>query len=1664
MYDEPQDPQDEWTTLTSQAPTQQMGDDEWTTITPPPQQQQFPSIQTNAQRDYLPQSRQQAGPGPVQNLRTEPEQPSWYENAWNTAAAAIPQPVKNAWDWANTGLTDLPTRIMNPIGEAEAKWGESGTGVLHNLALYGGLADKRLGEVISSMTSPVGLASFGGSAASSLARYAPEIAESLPVVSGALPKVGSALSTTGRVGGGMMAAEGAKTVADPYTSLLDKTMGGVNMLFGGMMARAPHAAGELPTKAAEPRSTPSGPKVQEPLPVKQAAAPIEHVFDPRQQPVLPEQPLVQPEIQTTGRTPARPPSSEQFTPDVQRERMMELTKAGMPDTVEGVNAAIQQAKEFDPSTLKDLKRTPQPTESTAPQELEFLNPNTGETRLASEAQPGDIPLSPEAPLMSTGRRAGKRMGAPNLGLPTPRVEAPLTPPKGASFGDWLKNLGESESGEFDVDAFRRGQREQEVAREEDFRRMQENPQEWLRQQGERGELQTDFGRAALAANRQTLIEAGHHPDSVAGMTPREVREALAEEYGGQGRFVTPEGAEALQPRRVDPNTVARENRTFIDNLDSTNLRSFIQRQSTNPNYNEPGLEGHNMLQYARDVEDGRIAGEGQPSTRETLRSYGRMRESEPAPQWRDLEYENEPYQAEPGTHIAEGWVVDNATGEILRNAPGEQSIADRYGREPDVNRFEEWDRQWKREQQFGEKRKSLEEVEAGKRTPAMERLGKLIGESRAKELASGQEEIKFAEKPARRGKAKKLDPNTIKSWSEWGDRTIAQEDVDPSKPGISTEPHHLSSMFPKAFGLVYRDAEGVPIAKVKSGLDGTTISDFAVRSDLGLRRGKVAFEMLKEAYDRGAREPSDITSDLTKNLIDRVKRLISKAASGEEGYLDVDVIANHINKLIDSFSGIKRKVSEFMKSESGEGDPEAGLARLKQLFQKSRTEPLTPEELQEAATLKRGQQQAPAKAQPEVPERTAGAAEPMPVKDNMARFNALPENAKIAVNDMVEQGHSIESALAAAESTRARMQPKQVSEYLGGRPEVSTGPVRPENVRPPTEPAAQAPSEPAKLPRDLAGARPRFNIGNKSYEPQFKDDLDKALYIIAQDKKSPADARYLKFVMEQTGLDEAGARKVGRDIRDVLKRGLTGMEPGEIPLNSISRNHPDIVNASSRGPAPQPTAIPQAGQPTARAAPATPKARATTGLAGPQPSPKKLLNANELDPNVEVQARKAPKPLPEEGTAAKIWNLPRAMQSVDLPGLTSAALRQARPLAFTPKWFKAWGSAVKSFGDEAALEQINAKIKQSKYFQPRYEQVLNKAGEVVKYVERQSIAEEYGLKMTDIINHREEAIVSNLAEKIPGYGRYVKASNRAYTGFLNDLRAAKFEQMMDGAAAAGRGSDVVLGKKIADFVNNATGRGSLSFAGGAINLEPVARELSFALYSPRALSARLAFMNPYNYTMQDPLVRKEYLKSLASIVVSWGAMNTLASFVPKVHVSFDPNSTDFMKPRFGKTRLDTGSGFQQLLVLTNRELPQVLGGGGTSAISDFAGRPGKFTPLGATPMSPTRWTLPGKYLANQMNPTLAYAATILNATNKKPVDLTDATLQLAAPMFVTDVFEAASENQNVAAVFAPIVSSIGMGQQTFEKGSFGKPKITPVLKHKFGINLPTTMIGKTHRR
>jgi hypothetical protein len=251
---------------------------------------------------------------------------------------------------------------------------------------------------------------------------------------------------------------------------------------------------------------------------------------------------------------------------------------------------------------------------------------------------------------------------------------------------------------------------------------------------------------------------------------------------------------------------------------------------------------------------------------------------------------------------------------------------------------------------------------------------------------------------------------------------------------------------------------------------------------------------------------------------------------------------------------------------------------------------------------------------------------------------------------------------------------------------------------------------------------------------------------------------------------------------------------------------------------------------------------------------------------------------------ANALNIPRAlMASFDL----SAPLRQGVVFVGRKEFYSSFIKMFHQFGSEKAFKAVQDEIVSRPTFGLMQKAKLSLTG------------------MDHFLTDREEAFMSDWAEKIPLVGRGVHASNRAYVGFLNKLRADVFDSLVKQAKAGGIDftENPKALKDIGAFINNATGRGNL---GRFTQSAPL---LNAALFSPRLMASRIAMLNPVTYVKMDPFVRKEAIKSM----LSFGAIAMTVVGLAKMggaSVEIDPRSSDFGKIRVGNTRFDISGGFQ----------------------------------------------------------------------------------------------------------------------------------------------------------
>lgn len=361
-----------------------------------------------------------------------------------------------------------------------------------------------------------------------------------------------------------------------------------------------------------------------------------------------------------------------------------------------------------------------------------------------------------------------------------------------------------------------------------------------------------------------------------------------------------------------------------------------------------------------------------------------------------------------------------------------------------------------------------------------------------------------------------------------------------------------------------------------------------------------------------------------------------------------------------------------------------------------------------------------------------------------------------------------------------------------------------------------------------------------------------------------------------------------------------------------------------------------------------------------------------LDNMIKFKNEREKRLLMEEYEQSSRWNkfktgalnllgVPRSlMSSTDF----SAPLRQALlPTVSHP-----------IMASKAAAEMFKSAFSQKNYDRWFYE---------LEHSDRYKLMQDSGLAITDVNNPKlaakEEAFMSNLAEKVPFIGKLVKGSQRAYTIYLNKMRVDLFNRFTDQMQRDGKTFDnsKEAYEQMAAFVNNMTGRGDLGKT-----LNEASPLLSQLFFSPRLMASRV---NTLTYLAQPRFwktvpenVRKDYFKSLLSTAGLGLTILGLAKMMG-AETEDDPRSPDFGKIKSGNTRWDIWGGHQQYI----RLVAQVVTGQKKSSTS------GKITEMGTKePYSGSRGGQVFGFLRGKLAPVPSAAVDILVGKNMVGEDLT----------------------------------------------------------------------------
>lgn len=313
------------------------------------------------------------------------------------------------------------------------------------------------------------------------------------------------------------------------------------------------------------------------------------------------------------------------------------------------------------------------------------------------------------------------------------------------------------------------------------------------------------------------------------------------------------------------------------------------------------------------------------------------------------------------------------------------------------------------------------------------------------------------------------------------------------------------------------------------------------------------------------------------------------------------------------------------------------------------------------------------------------------------------------------------------------------------------------------------------------------------------------------------------------------------------------------------------------------------------------------------------------------------------------------------------------------------------------------------------EHKANRIDQAIRSVPHHYIREKSGLFLAELdgkLGVREELFQSNLAERIPGWGRVVKASNRHMTTALNLMRTMAFDEFLKKYPNATHGEL----KAWADFVNAATGRGDLGRFASAANV------LSLGIFAPKFAVSRIQAPAKMFKYWKEPRVRKEISKDMVALAGLGGLALSLAK-LGGADVEDDLREPDWGKIRVGNTRIDIWGGFQQPMRVVSR-----IGIG----ITDKLGFTGKHLTEAEKDIDPLE--LVGQFSAYKMSPLISIPLELYKGKTivGEEVSPTETAVKAITPMVYEDMYDAWRLEGTGKALLSGGLNFLGVGTNTYE--------------------------------
>lgn len=466
-----------------------------------------------------------------------------------------------------------------------------------------------------------------------------------------------------------------------------------------------------------------------------------------------------------------------------------------------------------------------------------------------------------------------------------------------------------------------------------------------------------------------------------------------------------------------------------------------------------------------------------------------------------------------------------------------------------------------------------------------------------------------------------------------------------------------------------------------------------------------------------------------------------------------------------------------------------------------------------------------------------------------------------------------------------------------------------------------------KLPRDLAGARPR----NRMAEVKFESDIDKALYIVAnRTTKSKRHDDYMKFL--RRAFPDQTDREIidrGQEVRAAVSR-LTPDEAGNLRLPRAGGPADELVPESAIEPPPS-TSSTEGPKATKNA-----KTESASG-GGDQPPKRPTIEEfmNSLPPEERTPSfREALQKVIDGGPSAylsELNNLTRTARTMpDVSALlnqgfwplvsgvlSTSARRRATSRDAIVTAFKSYN---KGWSDRFVENLKSRPMTMKDPTTGELVDVVDEAGQPISaYAQWLKMGgDEFGRTVREGKGgdaKLSEYYQSELAESIPGVGRVVRGAERSFANTLNTLSFGNWLDALDSYRIShGKEMPETMQKAYARMFNQSVGRVQ------GRKLEAIASALNGFLWAPSFTLSRF----------QLPLETLAELRNLPSSEIARRQASDMAKVVGTgigfltlmrlagYQVGTNPYAADFGTARVGDTQIDIWGGFRNPAIFMAR--------------------------------------------------------------------------------------------------------------------------------------------------